>query len=194
MRRVFIDVDAQIDFLFPAGGLYAAGAEKIVPAIRQLNRHAAAHGIPVIATTDAHTENDAEFRQWPPHCVVGTTGQLKAQDTLLEKRIVIPNSPVEIKVAGAQQIVVEKQTLDVFTNVNMDRLLDALEGESYVVYGVVTEYCVRYAAMGLLGKGRPVAVVTDAVQTLNPADAKKFFEEFQQAGGTLMTVSEVSAQ
>jgi nicotinamidase/pyrazinamidase len=194
MRRVFIDVDGQIDFLFPAGALYAPGSEKIIPAMKQLNRFAAAHGIPVISTTDAHAENDPEFRQWAPHCVVGTTGQLKAQDTLLDKRITIPNSPVDVDTVGAQQIVVEKQTLDVFTNVNMDRVLESLGGESYVVYGVVTEYCVRCAAMGLLGKGRPVAVVTDAVETLNPANAEQFFAEFRQAGGTLTTVSQVCGQ
>ena len=48
MSALFIDVDSQRDFLYPAGALYVAGAESIVPAIARLNRHAAQHGITVI--------------------------------------------------------------------------------------------------------------------------------------------------
>src|SRR5436190_23050104 len=77
MKTVFVDVDTQIDFVYPAGALYAPGAETIVPALVRLNRHAAASGIPVISTMDAHTENDPEFRHWPAHCVAGTIGQQK---------------------------------------------------------------------------------------------------------------------
>ena len=54
MKTVFFDIDSQLDFLYPAGALYVPGAERIVPAIARLNRFAAAHGIPVISTTDAH--------------------------------------------------------------------------------------------------------------------------------------------
>jgi nicotinamidase/pyrazinamidase len=194
MRTVFVDVDTQIDFMFPAGALYVPGAEKILPAIRHLNRFAASRGIPVLSDMDAHAEDDPEFRDWPPHCVVGTTGQLKAQDTLLEKRIVVPNTPMDVATAGVEQILMEKQTLDAFTNVNIGQVLGRLNGDEYVVYGVVTEYCVKCATMGLLGTGRPVSVVTDAVETLNAADARKFFEEFRGAGGRLTTVSEACAQ
>ena len=86
MATVFIDVDSQLDFLYPAGALYVPGAERIVPAIARLNRYAAANGIPVISTTDAHTENDPEFKTWPHHCVAGTTGQRKAEAGAGEKR------------------------------------------------------------------------------------------------------------
>jgi nicotinamidase-related amidase len=62
MRTVFFDIDTQIDFLFPAGALYAPGAEKIIGTVATLNRYAAKHGIPVVSTMDAHSENDPEFR------------------------------------------------------------------------------------------------------------------------------------
>jgi nicotinamidase/pyrazinamidase len=194
MNTVFVDVDTQIDFVFPAGALYVPGAEKIVPAIERLNRFAAARGDVVIATMDAHAEDDPEFRTWPPHCVAGTSGQLKAQRTLLDNRIVVPNAPVEIQTGGAQQILLEKQALDAFSNVNIGQLLGKLNADRYVVYGVVTEYCVRCAALGLLKTGKPVSVVTDAIETLNPADSQAFFAEFQSGGGRLTTVSEVCAQ
>ena len=93
MRTLFFDIDTQIDFIFPSGALYAPGAEKILPTVARLNHHAAKHRIPVISTMDAHSENDAEFVQWPHHCVVDTFGQRKPASTLLENRVIVPNSP-----------------------------------------------------------------------------------------------------
>src|ERR1051325_9793024 len=104
MKTVFVDIDTQLDFLYPAGALYVPGAERIVPTVARLNRYAAAHGIPVISTTDAHYENDAEFRTWPPHCVAGTWGQHKPESTVLPK--------------DNRQIIVEKQTVDAFESPN----------------------------------------------------------------------------
>ena len=128
MKTVFVDVDTQLDFLYPAGALYVPGAERIVPAVAELNRFAARHGIPVISTTDAHSENDPEFAVWPPHCITGTTGQHKADATLLERRVVIPNRECELAIEGAHQIVVEKQTVDVFLAPNLGRVVDWLGG------------------------------------------------------------------
>jgi len=72
MSTVFFDVDTQLDFLLPAGALYAPGAERIIPTIARLNRWAGEHSIAVVSTMDAHAENDPEFARWRPHCVVGT--------------------------------------------------------------------------------------------------------------------------
>ena len=65
MKTVFIDVDTQLDFLYPAGALYVPGAERICPRSRTSTATPRAHGIPVVSTTDAHTENDPEFQSWP---------------------------------------------------------------------------------------------------------------------------------
>ena len=190
MGTVFFDIDSQLDFLYPSGALYVPGAERVVPTIARLNRHAAAHSIPVISTTDAHAENDPEFRVWPPHCIAGTTGQHKAEATLLDRRIVIPNRPYPLDLDGAQQIVVEKQHVDVFTAPNLQRIVDLLGADRYVVYGVVTEICVLFAARGLLKSGKRVVVVTDAVETLNPADSARALKEITDAGGTLALAAE----
>lgn len=171
MKTVFVDVDTQIDFLFPAGALYVPGAERLLPAIARLNHFAAARGIPLISTADTHSENDPEFRQWPPHCVAGTVGQLKPAETL----------------TGAGQIIVEKQALDVFSNPGFPALLDGLKAGRYVVYGVATDYCVRCAVAGLLRTGKAVSLVTDAIAAVNPADGARTLDEFRAQGGTLTT-------
>jgi nicotinamidase/pyrazinamidase len=188
---IFFDIDSQLDFLYPAGALYVPGAERIVPAIARLNRHAAAHGIPVISTTDAHAENDPEFRVWPHHCVAGTWGQRKADATLLDRRVVIPNRDCAIQLDGARQIIVEKQTVDVFEAPNLSRVVESLGSGDCVVYGVVTEICVLYAVRGLLRSGRRVTVVTDAVETLRKEDSERTLAEFRSGGAVLATSAEL---
>jgi len=192
MKTVFFDVDTQIDFLYPAGALYAPGAETIVERAGGLNRYAASHGIPVISTVDAHSEDDPEFKLWPHHCVVGTTGQQKPAATLLEKRAVLPNDRCELP-GKVDQVLLEKQMLDCFTNRNLAGLLEKLQAERYVVYGVVAEICVKYAAFGLLKTGKRVELVTDAVRSLDPRAAEEMLAAFSSQGGVLTASTQVAA-
>jgi nicotinamidase/pyrazinamidase len=193
MRTVFVDVDTQLDFLFPAGALYVPGAERILPALGQLHRYAEAHGIPLLSTADAHAENDPEFAAWPPHCVAGTLGQRKPAATLLEKRVVIPNRDASAAFEGASQYIVEKQTIDVFETKTVHRVLDWLRADRYVVYGVVTEICVISAVRRLLGSGKQVLVVADAVQAFSAAKAAQALEEIRSLGGSIATTGQLLA-
>jgi nicotinamidase/pyrazinamidase len=194
MKTVFFDIDTQIDFMVPAGALYVPGAESILDRIAVLNRYAASQGIPVISTTDAHSEDDPEFKVWPHHCVAGTVGQHKCAVTLLEKRVVVPNAACVFAIAGVQQIIVEKQTIDVFSNVNLPGILNELGAHRYVVYGVVTEICVQIAIAGLLKTGARVEVVTDAVRSLSGEAGAKALAQFTAAGCSLTTVAHVTLE
>jgi nicotinamidase/pyrazinamidase len=185
MKTVFFDVDTQIDFVYPTGALYVPGAECILPTVAELNRRAPL----VISTMDAHAEDDPEFKLYPHHCVVGTTGQQKPASTLLEQRATIPAAP-----EGIRQLILEKQELDCFSNPHLRPLLAKLGAERYVVYGVVTEICVRYAAFGLLETVKRVELVADAVKALDEEAAQKMFAEFTAAGGVLTTAAGVLSQ
>ncbi|HUS04651.1 MAG TPA: isochorismatase family cysteine hydrolase [Bryobacteraceae bacterium] len=191
MTTVFFDVDTQLDFLYPAGGLYVPGAESIVPNVARLNQYAGSHGIRLISDMDAHRENDEEFLHWPPHCIAGTLGQRKPAETLLSSRAVIPSRKGHDAVPDARQIILEKQSLDCFTNPNLPGLLEGLKADRYVVYGVVTEICVKFAAFGLLRTGRRVELVTDAVRSLSGEAARTMMEEFTAAGGGLRTTAQI---
>ena len=189
MSALFIDVDTQLDFLYPAGALYVPGAERIVSAIAHLNRYAAQHGIPVLSTVDAHTENDPEFKVWPKHCVAGALGQQKAAATLLPRRVVVPNRECDLALDGAEQIILEKQTVDAFQTRNLAQILDRLNSDRYVVYGIVTEICVRHAVRGLLKLGRPVTLVSDAVQSLSEQASRDAIEEMCGWGAGVSTTA-----
>jgi nicotinamidase/pyrazinamidase len=185
MKTVFFDVDTQIDFVYPAGALYAPGAETIVSTVGCLNRHAAATGSPLVSTMDAHLENDPEFRSWPAHCVAGTVGQQKPSATLLAARLVIPVTDSAERIDGYAQLLLEKRHVDCFTNPNLEGLLLAFDADRYIVYGVVTEICVKYAAFGLLDRGKKVEIVTDAVRALDKQKSNEMFDEFTSRGGLL---------
>ncbi len=163
--RAFFDIDTQLDFMTPGGALYGPGAERLIPSVASLNRYAAQRAIPLISTTDAHPENAAEFRIWPPHCVTGTFGQQKPCATLLASRTVVPYDPSwsgAAQIGSASQIVIEKNDLDMFSNPHVPTVLSALGITECIVYGIFIDYCVKCAIMGLLRSGSQLSLVTDA--------------------------------
>jgi nicotinamidase/pyrazinamidase len=190
VKTVFFDVDTQFDFLYAAGALYVPGAEQVVPALGALTRYAAARGIQIVSTADAHAENDVEFKTWNPHCVAGTLGQQRASATKLPGAITLGQGTD----SSANQIIVEKQVLDPFADPKLQLLLDGIDAERYVLYGVVTEICVRCAAIGLLATGARVELVTDAVKSLSSAEEGSFVNQFQASGGFLTSSAAVLSE
>ena len=166
--KAYFDIDTQIDFVFPAGALYGKGAECVIPAVAELNRYASANGITLISSVCAHPENAREFQVWPPHCVIGTQGQRKPAATLVEN-----------------QIIIEKNDLDMFSNPDVLPLLDRLGIDECFVYGVFTEYCVKCAVMGLLKSGRKVSLITKATAHLSQPEGERVVQDFLAAGGQL---------
>jgi nicotinamidase/pyrazinamidase len=164
---IFWDVDTQVDFMLPEGKLYVPGAETIIPTLAKLTNWAAQHEVLAIASADALQPGDEEFRQYPPHCLAGTPGQKKIPETSLTPQFTIPDryGAGLPDIARYQQIVIEKQKFDVFTNPNTEAFLAQLGKPQIVLYGVVTEICVSAAARGLLDRGYRVTVVEDAIRT-----------------------------
>jgi nicotinamidase-related amidase len=190
---IFWDEDTQVDFILPRGKLYAPGAEHIIPNLEQLTQHARRNHLLVVASVDAHQPDDAEFMQWPPHCIAGTPGQQKIPETKLEDAYIVPNVPVELPADfnNFGQIVVEKQTVDVFTNPNIGRVLQKLGKPPVTLYGVVTEVCVAIAARGLLDRGYRVRLVRDAIWPFNQEEGNKSLRELKARGAELVTTEEI---
>jgi nicotinamidase/pyrazinamidase len=193
-KVIFWEVDAQADFMLPGGKLYVPGAEKIIPNIQRLVNAATDAGVFLVSSGDAHPEGDPEFETFPPHCLRGTPGARIIPEGLAKNSRTIPNDPsrkLPEDILDSPQVVIEKQTLDVFDNPRTSELVDRLGADAeYVVFGVVTEYCVRWAAKGLLERGRKVSVVKDAIETLDAAAGKKTIEELQALGARMITTDE----
>jgi len=200
VSRDFIlwEVDVQADFVLPGGKLYIPGAEKILANIKRLTDLARQGRVFLVSHGDFHAPDDPEFKIFPPHCVKGTAGAELVPEALTEKVAPVPNE------AGAklpedftkyQQILLEKQTLNIFESRHADALVQRLEKQAeFVVFGVVTEYCVSFAAKGLLERGRRVAVVQDAIETLKAEDGARAIAELEQLGARLTTTEQVLRQ
>ena len=164
---VFVDIDTQIDFIHDLGNLAVPGADSLRDNLKALTDFALVNKIKIIASMDAHSPDDSEFEIFPPHCVVGTEGQQKIEETTVENNSVITNEAEAVdlvdSVSDFDQILLEKQAFDVFTNRHAEAVIDSLQAEEYVVYGVATDYCVRAAVLGLLERGCRVTVVEDAI-------------------------------
>jgi len=201
-RVVFWDVDTQVDFMLPGGQLYVPGAEKIISNLKRLVDAARQGRVLLVSSADAHLPDDEEFKDFPPHCVQGTPGQKKIPETLMPGPVVVPNAPdarLPEGFAAGQQVVIEKRKLDVFTNPSIEAVLERVVKSSgskqpeFVVFGVVTEYCVHCAASGLLERGHRVAIVTDAIETLNPAVGQRTLDVLISSGARLITTDEALA-
>ena len=194
---VFWEVDVQADFMLPGGKLYVPGAEKLLPNIRKLTDAARRDEVFLVSHGCFHPANDPEFQQFPPHCLKGTPGAEFVPEALADKFARIENRPTEKlpeDLTNYQQIVLEKQTLDIFDTHHADALVERLgSSPEFVVFGVVTEYCVNYAAKGLLARKHRVTVVKDAIETLDPKVGAKTISDLQNLGARLVTTDEALA-
>jgi nicotinamidase/pyrazinamidase len=191
---IFWEVDVQADFMLPGGHLYVPGAEKLLPNIRRLTDAARQGKVFLVSHGCFHTPNDPEFKTFPPHCVKGTPGSDLVPEALTDKVVRVGNTDLAklpADLSQYQQILLEKQTLNIFESRHADALVLQLGSQAeFVVFGVVTEYCVSFAAKGLLERGRKVAVVKDAIETLKPEDGSSTIADLQRRGARLITTNQ----
>ena len=191
---IFWEVDVQRDFMLPGGKLYVPGAEKLLPNIRRLTDAARRGEVFLVSHGCFHAPDDPEFKQFPPHCVKGTLGADFVPEALCDNFVRLENTPnakLPADLSKYQQIVLEKQTLNIFDSRHADALVDRVgTGPEFVVFGVVTEYCVAFAAQGLLARKRRVAVVKDAIETLDPAAGNQMIAGLKSAGARVVTTDE----
>jgi nicotinamidase/pyrazinamidase len=191
---IFWEVDVQADFMLPGGKLYVPGAEKLLPNIRRLTDAARQGKVFLVSHGDFHPPDDPEFKIFPPHCMKGTPGADLVLEALTERVARVANdddAKLPDDLSKYQQILLEKQTLSIFESRHADALVQRLGNHAeFVVFGVVTEYCVSFAVKGLLARGRRVAVVQDAIETLKQEDGQKTIAELAQLGARLTTTDQ----
>jgi nicotinamidase/pyrazinamidase len=205
-KLIFWDVDTLYDFMRSDGKLYVPGSEEIIPALGELTNFAHSHDIPIVASADNHQLSDPEISDspdwkvtFPPHCMRGTPGQLKIAETQLRNPLVIGPEPQDARVLAQQvrahrgDILLHKRALDVFTNANVPALLQALQPEAVVIYGVATDFCDRYVVEGLLRRlpQAELYLVTDAVRAIYPAEGERLIADWRDRGVRMVTVRQI---
>jgi nicotinamidase/pyrazinamidase len=188
---IFWAVDTQADFMFPDGKLYVPGAEHLLPNIVRLTNQAREGRVLLISHGCIHTADDPEFAQFPLHCIRDTPGAKFVPHALADKVATVPNhadAKLPDDIFAHQQILLEKDTLDIFQSVHAKELIDRLDPQAEILmFGVVTEICVRFAARGLLEHGRRVSIIEDAIATLNPAEGQRAIDELLKLGAKLVS-------
>jgi nicotinamidase/pyrazinamidase len=205
MRRILWDVDTQVDFVHPSGKLYFEGAEGAAPAMARLVAAARAAGLVHVASADDHELTDPEISDepdydvtWPPHCLRGTPGAEKIAETKQRDPFPLPLVPfpapsLRRRLAGRDEVLILKKAFDPFTNPNAETLLEALDPDEIVLFGVATDICDDAAVRALLLRGRSVRFVEDASRGVDQARVAACTAAWRERGVELTTVEEVVA-
>jgi nicotinamidase/pyrazinamidase len=192
------DVDTQVDFMLPEGKLYVPGAEETVPAMRKLVDAARACGVVHVASADDHELTDSEISEepdysttYPPHCLRGTRGARKIAETEQDDPVPITLELLPERYLSGREFLLLKKSFDVFTNPNTDRLLEHLDPDEIVVFGVATDVCDDAAIRGFLERGRKVSFVEDAARGLDEGRVATRTSAWRDGGVEFTTADEV---
>jgi nicotinamidase/pyrazinamidase len=202
-RRILWDVDTQVDFMLPHGKLYVPGAEETAPAMKRLVDAARTAGIPHVASADDHELTDPEIADepdftntFPPHCLRGTRGAQKIPETEQDDPLplaLLPYPPglVPQLIEGRREILLLKKNFDVFTHPNTQAVLDVLDPEEIVLFGVATDVCDNAAILGFLLRGRRVHFVEDAARGLDEERVAACMAVWRERGVDFATTDKV---
>jgi nicotinamidase/pyrazinamidase len=187
-KALFMDIDTQHDFANKKGALYAKDADKRINNFRKLTAFAKKNKILIVSSQDTHAKDDPEFKDFPPHCVVGTWGNRKVKGTLLKKHAVLffkkiySYHQLQTLAEDFDQIVWEKDVIDVFTNPNISRLLEIVFPDTVYLYGLITEYCIKTAIEGLLKMGFSIVLIQDAIHAISAKEKIRLFATWKKKG------------
>jgi len=197
MRRLLWDVDTQVDFVHADGKLAVPGATEARPAMARLVEAARSAGVPHVASADDHELTDDEISEepdyattYPPHCLRGTRGAEKVVETQQFDPVPLALTEVPERWLRGREFLLLKKSFDVFTNPNADRLLERLEPDEIVVFGVATDVCDDAAIRGLIARGLPAVFVEEASRGLDDARTAACTAAWRDAGVRFATVDE----
>jgi nicotinamidase/pyrazinamidase len=199
------DVDTQVDFIEPGGKLYVTGAEETKPAMARLVAAARSAGLVHVASADDHELSDPEISAqpdfestWPPHCLRATPGAEKIVETRQLDPLPLPLVPLPAAVLrglleGGREVLIPKKHYDPFTNPNAETMLDILNPDDIILFGVATDICDDATVRALVRRGRRVTFVEDAARGVNEARVAACLAAWREAGVSFTTAELASA-
>jgi nicotinamidase/pyrazinamidase len=180
-----IVVDVQNDFADPAGSLYVAGGEDVVPFADGEIERALAAGSPVFYSQDWHPPSTPHFAKdggiWPVHCVGGTWGAELHPDLRVEGAVVRKGTGGE---DGYSAFSVRDPVSGVTVPTELDELLRAAEVTAVVIAGLATDYCVLATALDARERDYEVALLADGIRAveLEAGDGERALERLRAEG------------
>jgi len=190
-KRVIIDINTQNDFFLAAGSCCIRNHRRILARVRRIMAWARRRNIPVISICQANPDDNGD-----DHCVDGTNGQRKLRYALLNNRVSFAadgntDLPQDV-LRRYHQIILYKRCRDPFDEPRIERLLTEINANEFIVIGATLEGAVAAAALGLLHRGKKVALVTDACGSLNKRQAEMAQRKIHAKGAKLIETKKLA--
>jgi ureidoacrylate peracid hydrolase len=156
-RTAVLVVDMLNDFCKSGGMMVLPGCERLVPAQQAIIVAARSVKTPVIWIKDSHYRGLRRDREWTkrtPHCVTGTWGAEIIDDLHPEDG----------------EIRVSKHRYSGFFQTDLDLVLRDMLVEQLIVFGVVTNICVRSTVHDAFFLGYQIVVPRDCCAATSPRE------------------------
>jgi len=187
-KTALIIVDCQNDFLKLGGKLGPsdeAGADycaEVVSHIKVLSDKCRVANMPIIYTQDYHQPNDPEFAIWPPHCLVGTSGQEEVPE-------LTPQTGDYVLHKGGKTVSYDCFYASYKPN-EMESELKSLGVDTVIVTGTVSNICVYCAVVGCAQRGYKTIVPRNCIASLTPAGERLALSQFSSLYAVTVTESD----
>ena len=178
-------VDVQNDFADPAGSLYVAEGEQVIPVVNREVERAREVGAAVYYTQDWHPPETPHFESsggvWPRHCVQETWGAELHPDLRVEGAVVRKGTEGEDGYSG---FTVREPETGAEHDTVLESLLREHGATRVVVVGLAADVCVRATALDAVRRGFETVVLRDGTRPVErrPGDGEATFTELSAAG------------
>lgn len=185
-KRILIDVDTQRDLFVADGKACVRNHRRVLCNIRRVMAWARRDRIRVISTAQVHLPagHNGDF------CIAGTEGICKIHYTLRNRHVVFESGDStdlpRTLLHDYDQIILCKRTDDPFQEPRADRILTEAKASELIVIGGPVETAVLHTVLGLLLRGKPVTVITDALGSHEKGAAEIALRKMQAKGAKLV--------
>lgn len=201
MRKLFVSIDVQNDFMYPNGALYVEN--NILPNVYKLVDYAVKDpNTSLMGSLDTHSSISKELQQnggeFPIHCINGTFGWLPVHNAFPKNSVIFSEessdrlwSTVSLSSTITPSFF-EKDSLNLFSNPLVDQYLSFYSKDETKVYifGVATDFCVKLAVKGFLERKYHVSIIENAVVGVNKNASKSILDNFREQGVKIISTEE----
>jgi len=200
VKSAIVVVDVQADFTeLNHGTLSVPGTDQgYLDSVIACTKGYSEKGYPVVCTQDYHPADHVSFYTnhpgrkafhrvllgsieqtlWPPHCIQGTAGA----------RLLLPDE--------IMSMVIHKGTRSGFDSYSgfrddgghetyLQTVLEEFAAGELVIYGLATDYCVRYTVLDALNRGFEVRLRTDLCRGVSRSTSEQAVNEMCKAGAII---------
>jgi len=175
-ERILLDMEVQKDFFCRSGRFYSKTNSQVLKHVKELLKWAKIQRIPVISTL-LRASRIPPSHEHPPYCIEGTEGELRVPRTILPNHIAFgtrrtTDLPEEI-LDHYRQVIFEKRSLNILSNLRIERLLTQLSGHgTFILCGAGVAGGIVQAAIALRSRKFGVILADDAAADLGDPGAE----------------------